>query len=224
MWIEWQIGERVRCDIVGYKAPGLQGKRSTMRFFPTGSRQGRIAAEDLGSMVIRAPIGTRVVLMTHPGSGWFKKPWRCIRLMTGSVVPPAKGRLYGVRIPDLDLMHAWHAKKVDFDNQSTYPIADGLEDGTHWTFGGGGSGGLKGNVQIIRIEREDEAIASAASDEEPTSDSTPVVDALVALAVRLLKSDDAEAWTSAVHVALREELTERGVAEAELDEVMARVL
>lgn len=154
MRIEWQIEGRIRCDVVAYAGKNLNGKRTTMRIFPSGSQQGGIDSSELVSMVVRAPYGTRILLITHPEGDWQRHPWRCIRMLKGKVMGPGKSQLAGARIPDLDLLDRGDAKKTDPDLQSSYPYVDALADGVGWTFGRGGPGGLKRRVKLIRIERE----------------------------------------------------------------------
>jgi hypothetical protein len=151
--LRWFVDPGIRCDLVFYAATNLTGKRATLRIFPKGNKQGTdIGPEDLRSMVIRAPIGTRVVLCRGSGPEWEELPWRCVELMRGKVVPPAKATgLPGVRIPDLDLLDSPAAKHVDRDLQATYPKAERLEDGQGWSFGRPGE--LKGRVTAIRILR-----------------------------------------------------------------------
>jgi hypothetical protein len=161
MRIKWELGERVRCDLFAFAAINLDGKKSLMRMFPTGSRKGRIETEEMRSIGIRTPIGTRVVLITHPGDDWEKHPWRCIRMMEGNVMPPGEGRLPGIRIPDLDLLDSFKARKTDTDFQSSYDFVERIEDGSSWTFGRGGGEGLKGKVRLIRVEREELAATTA---------------------------------------------------------------
>ncbi len=161
--MRWFVDPGIRCDLVFYAATNLTGKRASMRVFPGGNRQGTaVATEDLRSMVIRAPLGTRVVLCRGSGPEWEDLPWRCIEMMKGKVVPPSKATgMPGVRIPDLDLLDSPAAKHVDRDLQSTYPRAETLDAGTGWSFGRPGE--LKGKVTSIRIlkpgQREDETSA-----------------------------------------------------------------
>lgn len=149
--MRWFVDPGVRCDLVFYAATNLTGKRATLRIFPAGNKQGSdIAPEDLRSMVIRAPLGTRVVLCRGSGPEWEELPWRCIELVRGKVVPPARATgMPGVRIPDLDLMDAPNAKHVSRDLQASYPRAETLQEGEGWSFGRPGQ--LKGKVTAIRI-------------------------------------------------------------------------
>jgi hypothetical protein len=149
--MRWIVDEGIRCDLVFYAAPNLTGKRATLRVFPAGNKQGTdVAPENLRSMVIRAPIGTRFILCRSTGPNWEEVAWRCVELQEGNVVPPARvGGLPGVRLPDLDLLDAYDAKHTSRELQSTYPHADTLEDATGWTYGRVGE--LKGRVNAIRI-------------------------------------------------------------------------
>ena len=172
--MDWQIEKGVRCDIVTYKARNLAGKRGQVRIFPQGNRQGDVRGEDIGSMVIRAPHGVRVVLITEPGPGWRDHPWRCIRVLEGASLPARKPGLPGVRIPDLDLLDEHGAKKTDPDLESTYPRAASIEDGQGWTFGR--IGRIKNRVQRIRVERD--GSASGAVLAEPDALARAVVERL----------------------------------------------
>ena len=149
--MRWIVDPGVRCDLVFYAATNLTGKRATMRIFPAGNKQGTdIGPEDLRSMVIRAPLGTRVVLARSAGDTWEELAWRCIAMVPGKVVPPARNTgLPGVRIPDLDLLDEPTAKHVSRDFQATYPLAETLDGGSGWSFGRPGE--LKGRVNVIRI-------------------------------------------------------------------------
>lgn len=152
--MRWFVDEGIRCDLVFYAAPNLTGKRATLRVFPAGNKQGtNVEPEDLRSMVIRAPFGTRLVLCRSTGPDWEEVAWRCVELRPGHVVPPSRpGGLPGVRLPDLDLLDAPNAKHVSRELQSSYPRAERLEDGLdgeHWTYGR--TGELKGRVNAIRI-------------------------------------------------------------------------
>ncbi len=152
--MRWLVEPGVRCDLVFYAAPNLSGKRATLRVFPGGNKQGTdVQPEDLRSMVIRAPIGTRLVLCRSSGPDWEDLAWRCVRLIEGQVVPPERpGGMPGLRLPDLDLLDAPDAKHTARELQSTYDHAERLVDGRGWTFGRRGE--LKGKVTTIRIERD----------------------------------------------------------------------
>jgi len=150
--IEWQIEPGLRCDIVMYAAPNMSGKRTVMQCFPAGNRKGgRLEPGELKSMVIRAPLGTRVTLKSSSSELWEDLPWRTVRLLEGSIVPARRsGGMPGVRIPDLDQLDDPSAQKASRDLVSSYPRAQGDDEG--WTFGQPGR--LKGRVKIVEIVRE----------------------------------------------------------------------
>ena len=164
--MRWFVDPGIRCDLVFYAATNLTGKRASMRIFPAGNKQGTdIGPEDLRSMVIRAPLGTRIVLCRGSGPEWEDLPWRCIEMTRGKVVPPARATgLPGVRIPDLDLMDKPQAKHVDRDLQATYPKAETLDGGAGWSYGRPGQ--LKGKVTSIRILRSGEREAGPSKNEQ----------------------------------------------------------
>lgn len=156
MRVEIEVVGRVRCDLVAYAAPNLTGKRSTLRVFPSGSQQGGIDVADLRSLVIRAPHGTRVVLLTEAGAEWEEHPWRCVRVLREHSVPSRQRTgLPGVRLPDLDLLDEPAAKRTRDGLQSSYPLVERFADGEGWTFGRSGSRSLKAHVVAIRLERDE---------------------------------------------------------------------
>ena len=217
MLIEWETKGRVRCDIVAFAAKNLSGKRTTMRIFPTGSQQGKIATEELSSMIIRAPYGTRLLLITNPGPDWQEYPWRCVRMLDGEAVVPKQGTLPGVRLPDLDLLTAYDAKKINPDYQVSYEFVDSLEEGSGWTFGKGGEGPIKGRVKLIRLEREDLAITASTASQK----------ALVALAKGIVTNAGdlpPEALQQAVAAALEQELISEGLSPKEAQELTQATL
>lgn len=164
--VEWYVAERMRADLVAYAAPNLTGKRSPVQIFPR-SRQGTIQADELRSLVVRAPYGTRVVLCTRAGDEWEEWPWRAVRVLPGHCLPlMRKGGLPGVVVPDLDLLDAFGAKKTNPDLESSYPLVDRLEDGEGWTFGRAGLPSLKGHVRQIRVEPDGAPVDRALTSEE----------------------------------------------------------
>jgi hypothetical protein len=155
--MEWYIGARTRCDLVSYSGVNLTGVRAVVQVFPTGSRRGQLRTDQLKSLVILAPVGTRVVLAAWPHrEGWEDHPWRCVRMVKGSMFRNEAGN-EGVRLPDLDWMDPVGARKASDGTQVGYPLVARLADGTGHTFGRGG--GLKDAVRAIWIEREDDPIA-----------------------------------------------------------------
>jgi hypothetical protein len=146
----WQIEKGVRCDMVCYAAVNLSGKRTQVRVFPKGNHTGDIPAGQLRSLVIRAPYGTRVILVSHPGPKWETAPWRCIRLLEDHALRSEGSGMPGVRIPHVELLDKPGAKKTDDFMETSYPIADRLSLGTTWTFGCPGAL----HIKMIRVERD----------------------------------------------------------------------
>jgi hypothetical protein len=211
MRIQWEIGERVRCDLFAYAAVNLDGKRSIMRIFPSGSKQGRIETEELRSAAFRTHYGTRVIFITHPGDDWEDHPWRCVRMCKDTSVPATgEQRIPGIRIPDLDLLDEHTALKTDKDFQSSYDYVSKLADGTSWTFGRGGKGGLKGKVRLIRIEREELAATAAIE--------TPANMAMIALAKRYIENG------GEIRDAVLHQLVDGGLSVEEADGLLAKHL
>jgi hypothetical protein len=152
--MEWWVGPRVRCDLVGYSGINLNGIRRVVQVFPSGSRKGGLRTGELKSIVVLAPIGVRVILCASADRHkWQEAAWRCVRQLPGYRFTNAEGNT-GVRIPDFDWMDPPDQKKRNEDTQVSYPFAARLEDGVGWTFGRGG--GLGDRVNAILIEREDE--------------------------------------------------------------------
>lgn len=156
--MEWFIGPRVRCDLVGYGGVNLTGPRSVVRIHPTGARKGNLYTDKLRSIVVLAPVGTRVILATSSArQGWQAEPWRCIRMVAGSMFTNPEGQS-GVRVPDLEWMDLPDAKRTSQGMQTGFTQVGSLAEGTGYTFGHGG--GLGGNVVAIWVEREIEPITS----------------------------------------------------------------
>ena len=166
--VRWQVTGRHRIDLVFYAAPGLTGKRAVVQIFPSGQVKGRIQTNEFRSMVIRAPHGTRFLLITQPGGGWENSPWRCIRMVKGFTVPhPKKHGLPGVRIPDLDLLHLPSEKKLKpYGTESSYQLVDSFSEGSEWTFGTTGSPGLKGHVRLVIIDTDDSPVLAGLTEAE----------------------------------------------------------
>jgi len=176
----WQIEKGVRCDMVCYGAINLSGKRTQVRVFPGGNHTGDVAAGQLRSMVLRAPYGIRIILISDPGPRWEASPWRCIRMLEDHSLRSEGHGMPGVRIPNIDLLDKHGAKRTDDFMETSYPIADRLIDGASWTFGR--PGGLQ--VKLIRIERD--RVASEVA--------LPPVDALARqLYARVVARDPAQA-------------------------------
>jgi hypothetical protein len=204
--VEWEVEPGTRCDVVTYAASNLTGKRGEIRIFPSGSRKGEVHTENLRSMVIRAPFGTRVVLLTQGGAQWEETAWRCVRIVEGRAMPSERGGgLPGVRLPDLDWLDAPDSKRTNPDVQATYPLVERFSEGEGWTFGRGG--GLKGRVAVIRVERDHGA------SEARLHAAERVARAVLAEAAR--RAPDAlPALVEAAASALVAELSEEGLADA----------
>lgn len=157
--MDWYIGPKVRCDLVGYGGANLTGPRYVVRVFATGTRKGTFRTAELKSMVVLAPVGTRVFLTTSAAKdGWWSRPWRCIRMIEGNMFTNPEGQR-GVRVPDLDWMDSWEAKRSNADFQQGFPQVKHPSEGTGYTFGFSGDPLLKGHIQAIWIEREVDPIA-----------------------------------------------------------------
>ncbi len=150
MPIKWTIPERLKAAFVMYTAVNLSGGRKAVRLFLRG-RKGDPAPTAAASMVIRAPYGTTVVLQTEPGPGWERGTWRAIRLLKGFSVPGKETPLPGVRLPDLDMLDAFDAKKGGTSYQESYPLVDRFAQGEGWTFGAARDEELKNNVRGIMV-------------------------------------------------------------------------
>lgn len=146
--MEWQIAENMRCDMAGYTKPGFAGTRHVVQIFPSG-RQGQLP-DNLSSLILVGPIGTRLVLVTSRLGAFNEAPWRCIQLVKGHAFKSKDGRP-AVRVPDLDLLDPPDAHRSDPDFEQSFDIVDGLEDGQGWTFGRPGP--IKERVVLIRVER-----------------------------------------------------------------------
>jgi hypothetical protein len=144
--IVWDVIGRHRVDLVAWSKPDMVARRTVVQFFP-GGRQGDFRPADIASMSIRAQIGTRVTLM----------------------VPATRATgLPGVRIPDLDRLDPFSARRTDRQFESSYPLVEHPDQGTGWTFGAIGTALLKGNVHGIRIESDDhERLPATAPGPEP---------------------------------------------------------
>ncbi len=200
--MRWQIEKGIRCDIVVYAAVNMGGKRSAIRIFPGGNRQGDLTSRDVGSMVIRAPYGVRVLLVSKPGSAWESAPWRCIRLLEGHSLRSDGVGLPGVRIPNVEALDKHGAPLTDRERERSYPLAATLAEGEGWSFGRPGP--LREHVNLIRVERD-----------RPGEDvSLPVPDTLVRkLWTRLQTRSEADALLSDLGGAFHEALTEADEAD-----------
>jgi hypothetical protein len=207
--IAWEISGKVRCDLVAYGAPDLAGKRSTMRVFPGGNRRGDMASEDVRSLIIFGFHGTRVTLISHPGPDWQDHPWRCIRILPGhSLAAEGTVGLPAVRIPDIDWMDRPDARRTAQETKTSYPHADSLASGSGWSFGRFRTIGLKGRVQLIRIDRDD------GSDDVALSEGERVARAILDRA-RAVAPEALDALAAEADAALRDADPKRGPARAD---------
>lgn len=146
--MEWQIAENMRCDIVGFTKPAFAGTRHVVQVFPSG-RQGDLP-DELSSLIVVGPMGTRIVLVTSRVGDYHQAPWRCIDLVKGNAFKTKDGRP-GVRVPDLDLLDKADAQRSDPEFEQTFDFAADLESGRGWTFGRPGA--IKERVLLVRVER-----------------------------------------------------------------------
>ena len=157
--VEFEVGPGVRCDLVGYSGPNMSGLKQPAQFFPQGARRGRMDGTKLRSLLIRAVPGTRVLLKASKTEAWEQASWRCVRVLARTSVPSGqKNGLPGVRIPDLDRLDEFGARKTDRDFEQSIIQVESLAHGTGWTFG---RGLIANRVAVIRIEREDTVVESA---------------------------------------------------------------
>ena len=149
--MRWEIAPKLRFDLVAFAGINLSGERRVVEHHVMGGRQGDVQGEDLKSLAIVGPVGLRVLLMTKDDpEDWAKGSWRCARLLAGHNFATKEGRLC-VRIPDLDWLDAFDARRTDPDLQCSFEEAAGL-DHAGWTFGHAGKLPLKGNIRVIKID------------------------------------------------------------------------
>lgn len=148
--MRWETAPKLRADLVAFAGLNLSGERRVIEFHPVGGRQGELNGEDLKSLAFVAPVGTRLILMASADpEDWMRHPWRAIKILPGSHFLTKEGKPC-VRIPDIDFLDAFDARRTDPELQSWYDEADSL-DATGWTYGRVGP--LKGNVKAIKIDR-----------------------------------------------------------------------
>ena len=201
--IRWDIGPMVRCDIISYSGINYSGKRGQMRIFPTGSQQGAIDGEKLGSVLLRAPVGLRMTFIASAADDWEGEAWRSVEFSKqNSIQSSIAKRLRAIRIPDLDYLDHFDAKTTNPTGSTGYPHAPGLNEGEGWTYGRQIDGGLKGKIQVIRIERMG-----------VTAPPPAIAKDLLAFAQRILSEDKGD-LRSTVLEALVEQLVLAGMDEA----------
>lgn len=156
MEVVLELGEFVRCDILGWSGLDFGGKRRVLRVFPTGNVQGKLESDELRSMVIRAYHGTRVILCTRSSGEIEAAPWRCVRMMPGHSIPSEEPQgMPGVRLPHFDWLDKPSAMRTNQTLQSSFPLVERFDDGEGWTFGAKGIPTLEGHVRRIIIEKDD---------------------------------------------------------------------
>jgi hypothetical protein len=150
--MRWEIPPKLRFDIVAFAGLNLSGERRVIEVHALGGRQGDLQPEDLKSVAIIGPVGLRVVFKTSDDpEEWVKQPWRCVRLIAGHTFDTKEGRPC-VRIPDLDLLNTFDARRTDPDFEEGFEEAASLADSTAWTFGRSGKVSLKTHIRAISVD------------------------------------------------------------------------
>jgi len=212
--IRWEVGEMVRCDIVAYGGRNLSGKKTRMRLFPTGSQQGQILTQDMRSLFIRAPAGIRVTFIASPGEGWENRPWRSVVISKESSFQSAKSkRLRAVYVPDLDCLDEWSAKVTRAEGTSGYAHASSPENGLGWTFGLHQDDGLKGKVELIRVERMGAIPASTGTPVERPPTGALEIAAYIGSVLQTPGSLDSDALKVRLHESFLAYLIAHGMSE-----------
>lgn len=152
--MRWDIAEKVRCDIIAWSGINFSGRRKVARIFPVGGLQGdEFESCDISSLMVVGPIGVRVVLMASSvEEDWESRPWRAICLVEGYTFTTKKGDKPAVRIPDLDWLDDFDARRSDPDFQVTYDQVAHLAEGRGWTYGRTGDTPLRGHVRSIKVD------------------------------------------------------------------------
>mgnify|MGYP006928182262 CR=1 FL=1 len=145
----WEIEEKIGCEVHAYSGQNCSGNRKVVEIYPSG-REGDFRADQMRSLELHAPLGIRFVLMTAPGPGWEKHPWRAIVMTKGDSIDGDLNRPC-VRIPHLEVESEPGAWRYDPDFMSSYAKAADLDDGHGWTYGMVGP--LEGRIRGIRIDR-----------------------------------------------------------------------
>ncbi|MFZ5482253.1 MAG: hypothetical protein ACOZNI_36165 [Myxococcota bacterium] len=149
--MNWEIAPRTRVDIVAFAGINLSGERSVVEIHPVGGRQGDVSTDYLKSVAIVGPVGTRVTFMTYDDPDtWHQQPWRTVKIMAGKAFSTKEGRPC-VRVPDLDWLDAFDARRTDAELQCSFEEAPGLDGSKEWTYGRPGV--LKGRIKLIKIDR-----------------------------------------------------------------------
>lgn len=149
--MRWEVPPKLRFDIVAFAGLNLSGERHVVEFHTMGGRQGDLETGDLKSLAIIGPIGLRVILKTSEDpENWIKHSWRCVKLMKGHTFDTKEGRTC-VRVPDLDFLDAFDARRTDPDLQGGFEGATTL-DAPGWTFGHQGKLPLKCQIRSIQVD------------------------------------------------------------------------
>lgn len=150
--MDWHVGPRIRCDIIVFSGINMSGERRVVEIHPVGGRQGDIKTEDIKSLAIVAPIGTRVIFATDPTEQWEEGSWRAVQIKAGNCFKTKDG-LTAIRIPDVDWLDANDARRTDPEFQASFEQVSRVADGTEWTFGRSGARPIKANIKTIRVEK-----------------------------------------------------------------------
>lgn len=149
--MRWEVAPKLRFDLVAFAGLNLSGERRVIEFHTMGGRQGELHTEDLKSLAIIGPLGLRVVLKTSEDpENWMNHSWRCIRLLAGHTFDTKEGRPC-VRVPDLDLLNRFDARRTDPEFEETFDEATSL-DAPGWTFGHVGKSPLKQKIKSIQVD------------------------------------------------------------------------
>ena len=150
--MRWELAPKLRFDLVAFAGLNLSGERRVVEVHAMGGRQGDLAPEDLKSCALVGPTGLRVVFKTSDDpDDWQRHTWRCVRLVAGRTFQTKEGRPC-VRIPDLDQLTDFDARRTDPDFEELYEEAAALDASRAWTFGHVGTLPLKGNVRAIQVD------------------------------------------------------------------------
>lgn len=149
--MRWEVAPKLRFDLVAFAGLNLSGERHVVEFHTMGGRQGDLRTEDLKSLAIIGPVGLRVVLKTSEDpENWMSHSWRCVRLLAGHTFNTKEGRPC-VRIPDLDLLNDFDARRTDPEFEESFLAATSL-DAPGWTFGHQGRLPLKQQIRSIQVD------------------------------------------------------------------------
>lgn len=149
--MHWEIAPKQRMDLVAFAGLNLSGERRVVEVYTVNGRQGNVEGPDLKSCAIVGPVGTRVVFMTSEDpENWQKHPWRAVHILPGHHFLTKEGRPC-VRIPDLDFLDKFDARRTEEELQTWFEFAEDLGKSKEWTYGRPGD--LKQQVKAIRIDK-----------------------------------------------------------------------